>query len=134
MSDKIREYQRKYYQEHKEELNRKRREYRLRNKDKLREKRKEYYVKNKEMILESTKRYIQKNRKKVTKLVNKRRKEVALELKEKGQIYTYLNKSARENKMVEKLSKIANINENEAREMLIENDWNYKSIVERFTF
>jgi hypothetical protein len=61
-------------------------------------------------------------------MCNRRRKEVAEELKEKGQRYTYLPKTERENKMTERLSKLRGISLEEARQVLVDNDWNIKKL------
>lgn len=80
------------------------------------------------MFNEASKKYIKEHRKRVTFLVNRRRKEIAESLKQKGQRYTYLPKKERENKMVESLSKYKNITLEEARELLVANDWNIKKL------
>ena len=117
----------------------KKREWYLKNKDKQNEKckkwfkdhpnwKKEYYKKHKETILKQQKEYIKRNRKKVTNMVVRRRKEVAIELKNKGQMYCYLPKTERQNKMVEHLCKRTDMSKEESRALLIEYDWNIKQI------
>ena len=135
--DKIRESQRKYREKNKEKLAQQRRKKYYENHDKYISYARNYYEKNKEKHLEQSKKYIKNNRAKITKMVNKRRKEVAEELKQKGMIYTYLPKTQRENKMVKSLAKKTGINEDTARQLLIENEWNYCvvcDIFERVTF
>lgn len=104
--------------------------YREKHAEELKERRKEYYQNNKEKIYESQKKYNKQNRQKVTEMVTRRRKEVAEELKAKGQKYVYLPKTERENKMVVSLAKKIDTSEIIARELLEQRDWNYKAIIE----
>jgi len=126
----IRARRRKYYQEHKEMFNKCSREWAKKNPDKVKAARKKHYEENKEKILEQNKEYIKNNRAKVTQMVLKRRKEVAMELAKKGQIWTYYPKTERENRMCESLSKKMGVTIELARDYLEQFDWNYKAIVE----
>ena len=124
------EYYRAYRLAHKDKFKEYADRWKSKNKEKVNDYRKEYYNNHKDEIMEKQKDYVKRNRQKVTNLVLKRRKEVALELKEQGQIWTYLPKTARENKMCESLAKKLHIDETQARKMLIENNWNYKKLRE----
>lgn len=132
--EKMKEYKKRYYEKHKEEIMAKKRAYEEQNKDKIIEIRQKYYEKHKEAIYLKNKEYIKNNRQKITEALLKRRKQIAGELKEKGMIYTYLPKTQREEKTIKSLSKKTGISEEEAKEMLIANDWNYYAIIERFKF
>jgi len=138
------EYMREYRQKNLERLNASHREYYERTKDKWKEYRKEYYqehcdeiktknhekyLKNKDEILNKCKEYRHNNREKLTKKFLEYRKKKSLELKESGQLYTYLPKTQRENKMVESLAKKLGVGEIIAREILEKYDWNYKKVV-----
>jgi hypothetical protein len=130
--EKSKEYRKRYYEKHKEEILAKKREYERQNKEKMIEFRKSYYLKNKETINAKNKEYVKNNRKKVSDRTLARRKEVAEELKQKGMIYTYLPKTQREEKTVTSLANKLNISEEEARVKLVANDWNYYGILERY--
>lgn len=127
----IKARRRKYYQEHKEMFKRCSRKWEEANPDKVKLARKKHYETHKEQVLEQNREYIKNNRAKVTQLVIKRRKEVAAELAQKGQIYTYLPKTERESKMCQSLAKKMNCDIEKARNYLEDFDWNYKEIVER---
>lgn len=129
MSFNKKDYNRKYYQKNKDKF---RQYYKNWWNKKTEEEKKEwrhnYYLKNKEMFNKSSKKYIARNRAHVTFLCDRRRKEVAEILKEKGQRFTYLPKTERENKMSGRLSRLMNISLEEARQLLIDNDWNIKKL------
>ena len=127
--EKARETQQKYRERHKEKLAKERYERYHADPEKYKEIARKCYQKNKEKYAERNKEYVKKNRAKITQMVIKRRKKVALELAEKGQIYTYLNKSARESKMIMKLAQVLDISEVDSKQMLIDNDWNYKKLI-----
>ena len=129
--ERICENQKRYMQKHKDKYNEYKRKYYQENTDKLKEYHKNYYEENKEHHLAKCKEYRLNNKAKVCKLVNRRRKEVAEELKAKGQIWTYLPKTQRENKMVESLAKKLGCGEIIAREILEKHNWNYKKVVEK---
>lgn len=130
--ERIKEYLRKYREKNKEKLSAQQKQKRAQNPEKFKEIARKSYQKHKEIRLVQSKEYNKKNRAKVTKMINKRRKEVAIELSKKGQIYTYLNKSARESKMVSRLAIVLNISEESARQLLLENEWNYKKLTEGY--
>lgn len=91
----------------------------------------EYYSKNKEKMLDANKKWRQENKEKFTKIVNRRRKEVADELKEQGQMYVYYPKTQRENKMIQLLCKTFGMDEVSARKVLENADWNIKSLLKK---
>ena len=122
-------YNTRYHEKHKEYMKEYSRKYRKEHPENVKKWAKNCYERNKENILASQKEYIKKNRKKVTEMVLRRRKEVAKELTEQGQIWCYLPKTARENKMVESLAKKIDTSEIIARELLEQRDWNYKAII-----
>ena len=126
-----RQYKKEYYYKNKEKCNASSKKYRDKNKDKIKEYAKQYYLNNKEQVDEKHKIYQKNNRKKITEMINKRRKKVAEELKTKGQIWTYLPRTQRENKMVHSLAINLNISEELARKMLIDNEWDYKMLLEK---
>ena len=121
---------RKYYAKNKEKYREWAKKWEKANQDKVKASRKKHYEANKKRILAQQKEYIKKNRAKVTGLVLRRRKEVAEELKKQGQIWTYLPKTQRQNKMVESLAKKMNVSEETARGYLEQFNWNYKGILE----
>lgn len=115
------------------------REWYLKNKERMNERtkqwfkdhpnwKKEYYEKNKDKIYQQQKEYTKRNRKKITNMVVRRRKEVATELKNKGQMYCYLPKTERQNKMIEHLCKRTDMSKEESRALLVAYDWNIKQI------
>lgn len=120
---------RKYYQENKEKCQEYTRKWEKANPEKVKAARKKHYETHKESVLAQQKDYAKRNRAKVTQMVIRRRKEVALELAKKGQIYTYLPKTERENKMCKVLAKKMNCDIEKARIYLEDFDWNYKEIV-----
>lgn len=145
ISESKRKSNKKYYKNHKEHLKELHNKWQKENLDKVREynnkwraknpdKAKEYarrsYERHKTEIALKQKKYREENRAKITQTIVKRRKEVAEELKAKGQIWTYLPKTARENKMVKSLANRMGIDEITSRAMLEEHEWNYKALIE----
>lgn len=126
--EKKRAYAKKYYQEHKEELDKKHREFW--HSERGKEYKLEYYKKNKDKIYRQQQEYFAKNREKVTKMMNDLRKRNAEKFAAEGQMYCYSSKTERENKMVKKLSKEFNISKEKSRELLETRDWNIKSLIE----
>ena len=55
------EYKKKYYQEHKDEISRKSKEYRLKNKEKIKQRQHEWYMRNKEQVIERVTEYNKNN-------------------------------------------------------------------------
>lgn len=91
-----------YYHENKEEINKKRREYYQLNKSKHSKDRKNYYECNKEKIKEKSRKYYQDNKDDI----NDKRKD---ENRERALIYYYKNKNVQNKKSAEsKKTKIAN--------------------------
>lgn len=129
MSFNKEDYNRKYYQKNKDKFRQYHKNWwNKKTEEEKKEWRHNHYLKNKEVFNRSANKYIARNRARVTFLCNRRRKEVAEELKEKGQRFTYLPKTERENKMSERLSRFMNISLEEARQLLIDNDWNIKKL------
>lgn len=119
------EYNKKYYDKNKEKFV----EYHRAWREKYPERVKQYYEENKDKLLESSRIWRQNNKSRFTKMVNRRRKEVAEELKKQGQMFTYMPKTERERKMVEFLAKKWDINIETSRKVLEENNWNVKGLV-----
>ena len=115
--DKMREYRRKYYQEHKEKQQVWAKEYYKTHKEELNQWHHDYYQKNKDMVDAKSREYNAKNRKKVTKMVNARRKAVAEELKAKGMMYTFLPKTARTEANLGRIMDTYNIPREKAEEI-----------------
>lgn len=126
---KTREYKRGYYQTHKKQQNEATKRWAKNNPEKVIEGRRRYYQEHKEEIYEKQKKYNEKNRKKITKMVCDYRKRKGKELKEQGQMYCYLSKTARENKMVAHLCKKIGVSEEKSRAMLEKRNWNIKGIL-----
>ena len=78
------------------------------------------------------KRWRQNHKKQFSQIIIARRKEVSNELKAKGMMFTYYSKTYREKKNIEYLVKKLHINEDEARQLLVDNDWNTKKILETY--
>jgi len=97
-------------------------------KEEINARRRRYYAKNKERIYASQKKYIQKNRKRITKMIDDYRNKKALEYKEQGQMFCYLPKTERQNKMVERLAKKGNLTLEESKTMLEKRNWNIKEL------
>lgn len=123
--EKAREYGRRWARENKEHV----KAYRERNKERIRERAKQYYQEHKEEMYKSQQKYIAKNRAHVTYLLHKKRKENAELFKAQGQMYCYLPKTERQNKMVQKLCDKKGLSEEESRKLLEERNWNIKSIL-----
>ena len=130
MENKKQEYNKKYYQEHKEIIAKKKKTRYLDNLENAKIKRKEYYQNNKDYILANNKKWRENNKEQFKKIVHARRKVVAEELKKQGQMYVYLPRTARENKMIVTLSNKMGCTLEESRDMLIKNNWNMKKILE----
>lgn len=122
---KEREYRRKWANAHKEHL----REYREKNKEYFAKLRREYYKTHKEKIQKSQKEYRKKNREKFNKIVHDYRKRKALEFEAAGQMYCYLPKTERQNKMVKIFCKKTALDETKARKLLEDNNWNIKKLL-----
>lgn len=78
---------------------------------------------------EKQREYAAKNRKKVTKMIHDLRKRNAEKFKAEGQMYYYLSKTERQNKMVEHLCKKTGISKEYSRQVLEENNWNIKALL-----
>lgn len=130
MENKRQEYHKKYYQEHKEEIAQRKKDRYYENLENTKIKRKKFYENNKDNILVSNKKWRENNKEQFQKIVHARRRAVAEELKKQGQMYVYLPRSARENKMVVLLSNKVGCSLDESREILIKNNWNIKKILE----
>lgn len=85
--------------------------------------------KNKETIYEYNRQWRQTNKEKWNESVLKYKKRKAQEMKEKGMMFVYLSKTERELRTINYLCKKLNINEDEARKLLINVDWNVKSLL-----
>lgn len=129
---KIRAAQVKWQKEHPDKVREYADRWRKKHPEKVRECSRRSYNKNKEKVLAKQREYQKSHRAEISKLVLRRRKEVAEELKAKGQIWTYLSKTARENKMCKSLSARVGVSEEVARSILEEHDWNYKLIVSNY--
>ena len=129
---KQRKYNQTYYYKHRDELLEKKRNkiYDEEYLAKLKEYRKKNYQKNKEKIDECNRQYRLNNKKKFAELCRASRKRKAIRLSEQGQIYTYLPKKEREQKMIKGLMRKFKYDETYARELLEINNWNYKSLLE----
>jgi len=125
--EKRRDYWKEYYQKHKGELNEKHKKFLQSERGK--EYRLKYYRKNKEKIYSQQQEYIARNRKKITRMMVDCRKRNAEKFAAEGQMYCYLPRTERENKMVKKLSKEFNLTEVESRKLLEERNWNIKSLL-----
>lgn len=92
------EYNKKYRQEHKEQIVNKRNEYIKKNKEKIRQYKKDYRIKNKEILAEHSKEYYKLNKEKI----NKRNNENYYKNKDKrsknAKIYYQKNKEYRKTK------------------------------------
>lgn len=122
-------YNKTYYEKNRERILKQEKEYRERNKEHFLEYRKNYYNEHKDEIYASQQKYIARNRKRITKMRNDYRKRKAVEFKEQGQMYCYLPKTERQNKMVLHLQKRTNKSDDECRSLLIQNNWNIKKII-----
>lgn len=131
--EKVKENRKRYLEKNKEKVLEYQRKLRQENPEKYKEIARKYYQEHKEKCNEYSRQYTKKNRDKVTKMLTKRRKEVAMELASKGQIYTYLPKTARESKMINSLANKLNISKDKANQILVANDWNYVKIIEDST-
>lgn len=86
ISDKQKEYMRRYYQEHKDELREKAKQKRHKNPEKCREYQKKYYKEHKDDVYGYQKKWISKNRKKFSDLCHESRKRRVERLKAEGVI------------------------------------------------
>ena len=90
------EYNKKYRDEHRDDLNEYLKEYRRKNKNKLSSKKKEKYQKNKDEILKKRKDFYKKNKKKITsrvkKYYQKNKDEILKKRKEYAKKYRIENK------------------------------------------
>lgn len=84
ISDKQKEYMRRYYQEHKDELREKKKQKRLENPEEWRGKQKEHYRKNKDSYYKSQKKWIAKNKKKFADLCHESRRRRVERLRAEG--------------------------------------------------
>lgn len=100
--------------------------------DAQKETQKRWVAKNRDKINEINRQWRKANKEKFKQMVLKRRKKVAQELKAKGMIYTYLPRTKREMKTIEYIVRNLNVNEDQAREILIIYGWNVKKILEEF--
>lgn len=148
---KIKEQHKRYYERNREKLLEYHREYQRKNADKLKlyrekrkdqlreyrsteeykQKRKQYYREHKEEMYRSQQIYIARNRKKITEQILKKRKENANKFKEQGQMWCYLPKTDRQNKMIQTLCKRKGFTPEESRKLLEERNWDIKSILEK---
>ena len=124
------EYIKKWQKENKDKLNEYQKQYKEKNKEKAKEWQKKSYYSHKEERLEYSKEYYEDHKKRHNENIHRRRKEVALIRQQKGAYYTYLSKTEYEMKNINKVIKCNKVNEDRARELLIENDWNTRRIVE----
>lgn len=85
-------YNKKYRQEHKEQIINKRNEYFRNNKDKIKEYKKEYRNKNREKLIEQSKNYYKLNKERINKLNNENYYKNKKERSEKAKIYYQKNK------------------------------------------
>lgn len=127
--EKAREYNRRWAQENKEKV----KEYREKNKEHIKQRAKQYYEEHKDEVYESQKQYVARNREKVTKMILKKRKENAELFKKQGQMFCYLPKTERQNRMIATLCRKKNINEEDSRKILEERNWNIKEILNENT-
>lgn len=123
-------YWKKYYEKNKEKVHKQQREYYERNKESINKYRKEYYQEHKEEIYKAQQKYFAKNRQYITKLQNAIRKRNAEKYKAEGQMYCWLHKTERQNKMVQKLCRERGFSEEESRKLLEERNWNIISLIE----
>lgn len=84
---------------------------------------------NKEAINEYNRKWRQANKEKWNESSLKYRKRKAQEMKEKGMMFVYMSRTQRELRTINYLCKQLNINEDEARRLLIDNEWNVKKIL-----
>lgn len=127
--EKLNEYKKSYYEKNKEKMREYHNNYNKEHKDLVNERHRNYYKTNKEKVDGYNNKWRTNNKEKFNQCILKRKKERAIELREQGQIYVYLNRTARENKMVESLSKKFDISLDNSRELLVANNWNYVKIV-----
>jgi hypothetical protein len=88
------EQKRKYYEEHREEMNENRRKKRLENGDEIRAKAREKYAKNREMVLKRSNQYREKNREIINAQKREHYKNNVERLTEKQRQYRENNKEA----------------------------------------
>lgn len=86
---------------------------------------------NRDKKKEANERWRLNNKEKFNAVQLASRKRKAQKLKEQGQMYTFLPRTQRENKMVEKLAVVYNIDSSDARELLITTDWNIKALISK---
>lgn len=142
--EKKNEYQRRYRETHREEKRAYNKKWARENKERVKEyrkkryeenpeyyiaKKREYYYANKEKVLTSQRKYRQNNKEKVNKMFHDYRKRKAIEFQAQGQMYCYLPKTERQNKMVACLCKKTSLSEVECRALLEENNWNIKALL-----
>ena len=78
------EYQKKYYEEHKEQFKEYNKKWYEKNKDKMKEWKRQYYLDNKEKYDKAHKEWIEKNKSRNRELINKSRRKRAEKLKAEG--------------------------------------------------
>lgn len=92
------EYNKKYRQEHKEQIINKRNEYIKNNKEKIRQYKKDYRIKNKERIIEHSKEYYKLNKEKINKHNTENYYKNREERSKKSKIYYQKNKEYKKTK------------------------------------
>ena len=88
---------------------------------------------HRQQVNENNRKWRQENKEKWNKASLKYRKKKAQEFKEKGMMFVYLARTERELKTINYLCRKLNINEDEARRLLIDNEWNIKKILQELT-
>ena len=88
---------------------------------------------NKEKVNETNRKWRQANKEKFNASVQSYRKRIAKEMREKGMMFVYISRTQRELKTINYLCKKLKINEDQARRLLIDNEWNVKKILEELS-
>ena len=84
---------------------------------------------HKEQVNTINRNWRQAHKEQWNQIVLSYKKRKAQEMKEKGMIFTYLPRVQRELRTINYLCQKLNINEDQARKLLIENEWNVKKIL-----
>lgn len=92
----------------------------------------EYYLKHKDNIYAKQQEYFAKNRKKITKMMNDYRKRCAIQYKNEGQMYYWLPKTERQNKMINLVCRKKRLSVEDAKALLESVNWNVISLIDNF--
>ena len=93
---------------------------------------KKWVENNREKVREINRNWRQNHKEQFKDMVIKRRKDVAEQLKAKGTMFTYLPRTQRELRNINYVMRMLNINEDQARELLIKYNWNTVQIIKDF--